>query len=344
MVDVSVIMPVYNSEAYISETIESVLRQSHKNFELILVDDGSSDGCGEICDAYSKKDARVKVIHKCNEGICATRNKGLDMACGRYVAFCDNDDLYLDDLIKDNLRLADYYNADVVRFARVVTSMDDGQVIGQKSTSGFANIYVSPEEMADKFYQIDNTGEGVWAGIYRREFLEQNNIRFDCNMRYGFEDFDFLMRIYMRHPSIVLNSKSYYNWVLRKQHSTSAKTDWNNIQALMTCLIEKKQLIDDLGGVANSRYSWAGELSRRICYVVKYVSGKKVRMPFRKRIQMIRDFGQCQVFEGGTRRRILRDSWRERGPATFLVNFLFLYRGYVLLYLLVSRRNMHGVT
>ena len=100
---ISVIIPVYKAENYISECIESILSQSYSDFELILVDDGSPDRCGIICDEYARKDSRVKVVHKKNEGVSAARNEGLDKAAGDWVLFIDADDKvasnYFDDLI-----------------------------------------------------------------------------------------------------------------------------------------------------------------------------------------------------------------------------------------------------
>ena len=118
-IKISVIMPVYNSEKYLSATIESVLKQSLTEFELLLVDDGSKDNSGKICDQYAEKDNRVKVFHKQNGGICSARNKGLEEAEGEYIAFCDNDDLYLEGLLEDSYRLAKKNNADVVRYSRI---------------------------------------------------------------------------------------------------------------------------------------------------------------------------------------------------------------------------------
>ena len=89
---ISVILPIYNVENYIERAIESVLRQTYQNLEIILVDDGSPDRCGEICDAYARRDARIKVIHKPNGGLSDARNAGLDVMKGAYVAFVDSDD------------------------------------------------------------------------------------------------------------------------------------------------------------------------------------------------------------------------------------------------------------
>ena len=94
MEKVSVIMPIYNVEKYLSESIESVLNQTYSNFELILVEDGSPDGCASIVDAYAKKDKRVIPIHKKNAGVDAARNNGISLATGTYIAFIDSDDAY----------------------------------------------------------------------------------------------------------------------------------------------------------------------------------------------------------------------------------------------------------
>ena len=92
MSEISIIVPVYNVEKYLENCIESILNQTFKDFELILVDDGSTDNSGKICDIYEKKDSRIKVIHKNNGGLSSARNAGLDIACGKYVGFIDSDD------------------------------------------------------------------------------------------------------------------------------------------------------------------------------------------------------------------------------------------------------------
>ena len=90
---VTVIVPVYNTEQYLSQCIESVLNQSFNSFELLLIDDGSKDGSGDICDEYAKKDSRIRVFHKENGGVSSARNLGLDNVLGEWVFFFDGDDL-----------------------------------------------------------------------------------------------------------------------------------------------------------------------------------------------------------------------------------------------------------
>ena len=96
---VSVIVPVFNVKDYVAEALESVLSQTHTNLELIVVDDGSTDGSGEICDDFASRDPRVKVFHQENSGISTARNTGLDHAHGEVIAFLDPDDAFCDDMI-----------------------------------------------------------------------------------------------------------------------------------------------------------------------------------------------------------------------------------------------------
>ena len=133
-IKISIIVPVYNSEKYLPETAQSILKQSFSDFELILVDDGSKDGSGKICDQLAAKDTRIKVIHKTNGGICSARNAGLKEAAGEYIAFCDNDDIYLPGLLEDNYALAKKYDADVVRYSRSYRTVKDGKVIAEEKT------------------------------------------------------------------------------------------------------------------------------------------------------------------------------------------------------------------
>lgn len=339
MVDISVIVPVYNSEKYLSNTIESILSQSFENFELILVDDGSKDSSGKICDRLAEKDKRVKVIHKKNEGICATRNKGLEIADGRYIAFCDNDDYYLEDLLKDNLSLADKYDADVVRFSRRRTDMCDNRIISVKETKGFDTCYIPEEKFAENYEKITKAGEGVWAGIYKKEFLDKYRIRFNEKMRYGYEDLDFITQIYLQHPSIVLNKNVYYHWIMRSNHSTSAKTNMNNIESLMSCLVQKKILFQEYGMEQSKFGIWMNELSARICQVIKYVSPQKTKMKLKERMNVLRYFATCEVFQMKYGLGDVCKHIKQVGMGASIILYLFIHHHYLMVYLMVLGKN-----
>ena len=114
MVIVSIIIPVYNTKNYIKFALQSVLRQTYRNWELILIDDGSTDGSSVICDEYKTKDKRIHVVHKLNSGVSETRNRGLDVATGKYVLFLDADDYWTDNTFLENfVTLAEENNLDL---------------------------------------------------------------------------------------------------------------------------------------------------------------------------------------------------------------------------------------
>ena len=116
MVKISVIMPVYNSEEYLKWAAESVLKQNLKEIELIMVDDGSKDKSGQICDTLKAKDDRVKVIHQKNQGISAARNNGMKAAQGEYIAFIDNDDAYVEGFLDKIYEYAKENDANILKY------------------------------------------------------------------------------------------------------------------------------------------------------------------------------------------------------------------------------------
>lgn len=111
---ISVVLPIYNVEKYLCRCVDSVIAQTYKNIEIILVDDGSPDRCPEICDEYAKKDERVRVIHRQNGGVSAARNTGVEAASGKYISFVDPDDYVTDDFLSFMYEIAVKYSADIV--------------------------------------------------------------------------------------------------------------------------------------------------------------------------------------------------------------------------------------
>ena len=111
---VSVVVPVYNSESFLDQCIQSIVNQSYKNIEVILVNDGSTDTSGAMCDKYASIDSRVKVIHKKNGGLVTSRKEGIKLSTGDYILYVDGDDWIEVDLVKDYIQQVSKFNADVV--------------------------------------------------------------------------------------------------------------------------------------------------------------------------------------------------------------------------------------
>ena len=198
---VSVVMPIYNAEKYLAQAIESVLNQSLKDFELILVNDGSKDTSLAICETYAKKDARIKVIHQKNGGICAARNRGVLEASGEYLAFIDNDDVYLPDLLEENYRLAKEYDADVLKYGYkfIKHKKFSPRDICSSGKLDEEHIKVIQKKDLRRSYKQVNDEDllvYVWDGLFKTDFVKNQQVIFDTVFKAGHEDRVFCMQLY----------------------------------------------------------------------------------------------------------------------------------------------------
>lgn len=205
---VSIIVPVYNAEKGLARCVDSILNQEFRDFELILMDDGSRDRSGEICDGYARADARVVVVHKENTGVSDTRNQAIARARGTFLQFVDSDDWLTADATKLMVRAAEETGCDLViaDFYRVVGEMvsrkgdiDADQVIGREAFVGFMM-----ENPADYYYGV------LWNKLYRREIVEAHGIRMDAKISWC-EDFLFNLE-YVRYATTfyALRTPVYY--------------------------------------------------------------------------------------------------------------------------------------
>ncbi|MDD6514698.1 MAG: glycosyltransferase, partial [bacterium] len=195
---VSIIVPVYNAEATISRCIESIINQEYRDFELLLIDDGSIDSSGTICDRYAAEDSRIRLIHKENTGVSETRNMALDLACGTYLQFLDSDDWITPNATRLFVEEAERYHCDMVisDFYRVVGKrvaqkgdIDDDCVLTQEEFS--AHMLQNP---ADFYYGV------LWNKLYRRDIVEKYHLRMNPQISWC-EDFMFNLE-YIRHAEV----------------------------------------------------------------------------------------------------------------------------------------------
>lgn len=243
---VSVIMPVYNAVEYVGHTIQSILDQSYTNFELILVDDGATDGSGAICDQYSQKDPRIHVIHQKNGGICHARNTGLDLAIGKYIAFCDHDDEMLPDCLEKTVSFAEKENLDMVRFSRRHIAYSElGKVVD--CTAINEKEIVTMEAWDSYIYIYPRCSYGVWAGIYKREYLKKNNIRFEESIRYGYEDVNFSVKSCEFIKRVGILPDVLYAWITRSSISTSRKISLSICRNRLAAVLLWKEKEDNIG-------------------------------------------------------------------------------------------------
>ena len=180
---ISIIVPVYNTRQYLSNCIESILSQNFSNYELLLIDDGSKDGSGAICDEYAKKDTRIRVFHKENGGVSSARNLGLDHASGEWIYFVDSDDQVLPgglqtmvDFISDDVDivLGGYKRYD--ESGHVVYEIDDRVVCIMDKKETLSTLY----ERHEKYYNYLCYG---CIRLLRNKIIQKHNLRFDTSLR-----------------------------------------------------------------------------------------------------------------------------------------------------------------
>ena len=207
---VSIIVPIYNAEKALKRCVDSILGQEYTNFEVLLVNDGSKDSSGEICDQYAARDSRVRVIHKDNSGVSATRNVALDMARGTYIQFLDADDWITPEATKLLVRtmeenecdlvIADFYRVVGDRLSRKGDIEEDGVMTRQEYAEHMM------ENPADFYYGV------LWNKLYRRDIIEEHQIRMDVQIHWC-EDFLFNMEYVLHAQRICALQVPLYYYV-----------------------------------------------------------------------------------------------------------------------------------
>lgn len=298
---ISVIVPVYNVEPYLRHCLVSVAAQSYQNLEIILVDDGSTDGSGEICDSFAETDKRCVVIHQENQGLWAARNTGQKIAKGDYIMFIDSDD---------------YLHVEMVK------CLYDALV--QNPQCGFSMCkYKSTESLDEDTHVVSNTDykiltteqvfgigdEGfvyvVWNKLYRRSLIEGIYAR---NYRIA-QDVDYNIRVYLRAEYVVFVEQELYFWMQRGNSATHKSDYWYSSNMLITDIYYRnyKELLNKKGFISDhiiqSLYSrlllfkvftWRTEKEkdvslkcRRIIKETWYSYLSCQRIPFFKRLYVI---------------------------------------------------------
>lgn len=227
---VSIICPVYNAEKYIHRCIDSIIDQTFPNWELILVDDGSKDSSGLICDDYAGKDARINVIHKKNEGVSSARQLGLDNVRGDYVIHVDPDDWVENNMLEELFHKAKLDNADMVICDFYTDFPDKTIYMEQRMTS------LAPEDILNDIF-LDNVHGSSCNKLVRKACIDEFNAHFPRGVDYC-EDVCFNVQLLVHNIKIVYLPKSFYHYV---QYNSSL-TNHYTVATLQT----QKKYIDFL--------------------------------------------------------------------------------------------------
>lgn len=224
---VSIITPVYMAEDYLHSCIDSVLAQTYQNWELLLIDDGSYDKSGAICDEYAQKDSRIRVFHKVNGGVSSARNLGLEKATGEWVMFLDSDDWIENNMLSV---VEDKEEFDFIQFG--FKKVFNGSV-KYYSKLPSQNIEINQEEYCNNLYYHS----GICGYIIKRYIIISCNIRFPLHIRYG-EDQDFILKTILHVNKIFISNYHYYNYNYNPNSAMNAKWEIKRINDFLATICD----------------------------------------------------------------------------------------------------------
>ncbi len=223
MIKVSVVVPVYKSEKSIDKCIKSIINQTITDIEIILIDDGSPDNSGKICDEYALKDERIKVIHKSNGGVSSARNRGIEEASGEYIVFVDSDDWVEKEYIETLLEIKEKYaDSESICSYKVITS-DNETDFSTISFSDNEEVSVIP---FNKYMEliVHILAQSPWNKLFKRSVINESKIRFDESISLG-EDIIFCLDYYNKcgKSNIVCVNQALYNYTMFGNETLSNK-------------------------------------------------------------------------------------------------------------------------
>lgn len=230
---ISVVIPVYNVEQYLPKCIESIMNQTYKNLEIILVNDGSTDGSQKICEEYKSIDNRIKIINKENGGLSDARNVGIDNSSGNYITFIDSDDYIDDDYVYTLYKSLISYNADMSIASHKI--IYPKRIIDKATDEKFC---ANSKKVLEKILYDEGIDLSAWGKLYKKSLF--NNIKFPKGRL--FEDSATTYRLIDESKKIAVNSKSVYNYVIRK-NSISNEMFSEKKMDLITSTMEMTEFI-----------------------------------------------------------------------------------------------------
>ena len=215
-VKISIIMPVYNVKDYLTKAVDSILNQTFDDFELFLVDDGSTDGSSDICDELKLKDNRIIVIHQKNQGAHNARNNALKLAKGTYACFFDSDDYIEKDMLRDLYDLANNYDSELVISGFYINTFYDNEHFIQldyiPNIDSDVKNYNKIEFRKYAYKNFDkNMFYSPWNKLYKLSYLKKYNITFPITYR---DDFPFVLSVIKDIENVTYTKKQYYNFIL----------------------------------------------------------------------------------------------------------------------------------
>lgn len=249
-IKISIIIPVYNSEKYISDCINSMINQNFEDFEIILVNDGSTDNSGEICREFAEKNNKITFINKKNGGLCSARNAGIDAANGDYLMFVDNDDELVDGALNVIWKAISELKCDILRFNRKRVQIFEDEDTKEDIygcigiCDGNQKVFMSKEAFFSKYRNVRSSGcfSGIWNGAFKKDLFD--NLRFDTRITAGGEDWIINLELYDKCNSVGFISDVLYIYYRRMSHSVSTTYQENRMYSIVLSANKERKLIE----------------------------------------------------------------------------------------------------
>lgn len=269
---ISIIVPVYNIRGFLNATLESVIRQTYTNLEIILIDDGSTDGSGEICDLWEKKDSRIKSFHKKNEGVSVARNFGFEKSTGDYIMFVDGDDEISSDMCE-----------------KMLNQLVEKQ--GDMSYCGYANVFLEKTlryvpkdqvlidgEILWALYESLSFFSAIWNKLFKRTMLldeNENFVKFSPDIHMS-EDYLWLTKVLKKAHKAAAVPEVLYYWKRRQDSATGGKNSNRTDEKYLSTLKAHRAIIDEVEDVQlKIRFTKNYLALVRDCLVQAYRENKK---------------------------------------------------------------------
>lgn len=258
----SIVLPIYNVEKYLERCISSILNQQFKSYEMILVDDGSTDDSPMICDRYAKEYSFISVVHKVNGGLSSARNAGLEVASGEYVFWVDSDDWIEQGSLQLLYNCLQKNHTDIVKF-NYFRHADTSERIASTAMPG---LYCRKDQIYELVHQAlkgaSRFGLSVWSHIYKSSFLRDTNLIFISEREIGSEDYLFNLQAYALANSVLILDECFYYYDLRQgslsqRYKENIRAQYTNLYCEYRDTLKRIGLYDEFEKHLLHYYVWS---------------------------------------------------------------------------------------
>ena len=295
---ISVILPIYNVESYLERCIQSILDQDFSDYEMILVDDGSTDGSGQICDGYAEQYDHIRVVHKKNGGLSSARNAGMELARGEYIWWIDSDDW----VGKESMSVL--YNAvkkeqpDIAKFDHIRVTDTESVVLSTAAPGSYTQKCEMDVLLKQAFNGASKFVLSAWSHVYKRTFLIQEGLHFVSEREIGSEDYLFNLQAMLAASSIVVLKETLYYYELRsgslsQRYKENAPQKYTDLYLRLRAFYDQAGALPAYERVMNRFYVW--HLIHGICISNEYTLSEKHPLPAaRKNVALLLSLPEFQ--------------------------------------------------